>query len=320
VGQWLAGRAGELSRDRSPFGNDMEVAGSGVGLGVAGPSGSKGAVSFDGRGWLGAPAQGQLRFAPDESFTIDCAIATQSRDIRVAASRSGAYCVYVKNGRLAAWIMADGAVYAEALGNAEVADGAWHRVTAVFDREKQELSLYLDGKLDTAGGTPSAANPAGIGGIGLSTSDAAFSIGSLDGSFPFIGSISNVAAWRGALPPGDPRRSVPEARGSASGFAPSGVYTSTVSDWGQVSRVTRLAAECALRGGRGEALIEVSDDGFRSVAGRRLIALDDGRRSYDIAELPPARHARIRLRLHAAPNGTESPQVTAVRLDARPAT
>ena len=29
------------------------------------------------------------------------------------------------------------------------ADGQWHHAAAVFDRQTQRLSLYLDGKLDT---------------------------------------------------------------------------------------------------------------------------------------------------------------------------
>ena len=54
----------------------------------------------------------------------------------------------MKAGKLSAWIMQDGGQFVEAAGAAAAADGQWHHAAAVYDRQAQTLTVYLDGKPD----------------------------------------------------------------------------------------------------------------------------------------------------------------------------
>ena len=45
--------------------------------------------------------------------------------------------------------------------------GGGRHAAAIYDRRAQRLSLYLDGKLDTADGSPAAENPVDISQIGV---------------------------------------------------------------------------------------------------------------------------------------------------------
>ena len=95
--------------------------------------------------------------------------------------------------------------------------------------------------------------------------------------------------------------------------------TASVCDWNQAVQAQSLQVDCALNGGRVEALVEASDDGFRSITGRQLVPLAGKCQTYDVSRLPVARQARVRLRLFADPERKSSPAVTTLRLEARPA-
>ena len=148
-------------------------------------------------------------------------------------ARQSAYSLGVKDGRLSAWLMQDGNQFVEATGEADASDGQWHHAAAVYDREAQTLTLYLDGKPDGM--------PQSIGSLGASSSSSPLTMGSFGGSFPFDGSLDDISIHRAALAPGelsfttDYPATPPWQLG-----AQTGTYTTAPSDWGQPVRVTAL--------------------------------------------------------------------------------
>ncbi len=288
-------------------------------FGLPGPLPGIGSARFEGQSHLSAPNPGAFSFGPTESFTVQCRFQTNAQDSRVLVSRPNAYCLYVKEGKLAAWIMQDGLAHREALGSGQAADGAWHHAAAVYDRRAQRLALYLDGRLDTPDGSPAPANPVAISAIGASTSGAPVSIGGLGQGFRFIGSIADVRIHAGALTAGEfsyplvRDESVPTPRLSAKGE-----YTSSVCDWGQSVSLQSMELECALNGGSVHAVLECSGDGFRTVGKRVAVVIRSGRRSYALPT-GPWRYARIRLALTAGKDSRRTPQVTWVRFRAQAA-
>jgi hypothetical protein len=237
--------------------------------------------------------------------------------------KPGAWCVYVKGGKLAAWLMEDGQGFREALGSHPAADGVWHHVAAVSDRETQRLSLYLDGKLDTPDGAPGALNPVDISPLSGSTSRSPVTIGGLGGGFAFSGLIDEVSVFRGALGPGDfaLAQDCPAPLGSTEvRFAPMGSYLSPVCDWALSARPTRLDVAAELQGGRITATVETSDDGFRTVSARTQIPVREGFASHPLGALEePARAVRVRFDLAAAEGGLATPVVDGFRITAEEA-
>ena len=78
---------------------------------------------------------------------------------------------------------------ADITSSASIADGQWHHVVAVLT--SGALQLYVDGIADgtgNAGGTWSSTSGVWIGGLSA-----------FPGSYQFVGSIDDVALWRGAL-------------------------------------------------------------------------------------------------------------------------
>ncbi|MBM3493398.1 MAG: hypothetical protein FJX72_03600, partial [Armatimonadetes bacterium] len=271
-----------------------------VRFGMPGPAVGVPAAQFTGEGHQALSDPSRFVFSERESFTLQCRFRTEARDSRVMVSRPEAYCLYVKDGKLAAWIMQRDLQHREALGSTDVADGRWHHAAAVYDRAAQRIGLYLDGRLDTPDGAPGPNNPADMAPIGAASSTAPLCIGGLAGSFLFTGSLADVRVHAGALEPsrfafpGFPDEPVADGR-----IAASGTYVGATCDWGQSATIGLAEIACAMNGGRIEATLELSADGFRSVARRAPIALREGRRTYPLRS-GPFRYARLRFTLRAS--------------------
>lgn len=237
------------------------------------------------------------------------------------ASKPGAYCLYVKDGKLAAWIMQDGLAVSEALGSLIIADGKWHHAAAVYDRKTQRLSLYVDGKLNTPDSKPSATNPVDISGIGLSTSSSAFCIGGLGVGYLFVGSIDEVSVHKGALQPDkfSFAADYPAKAPIPTSYHPTGEYVSAPSDWGSMVRLTSLKADIRLNGRTIEAIIETSDDAFKTVKSSSQIKLKDGENSYSLKNSDvKTKSSRIRLILSNGDDKKKTPEVRYLRLECIP--
>jgi hypothetical protein len=288
-------------------------------FGQPGPGAGCPSATFAGQSHLSVPGPAWFDFSPRQSFTLQCWFRTDARDSRVMVSRPDAYCLYVKEGRLAAWLMQTDHQYREALGGAIVADGEWHHAAAVYDRASQRLSLYVDGRLDTPNGEVTATNPVSISGIGASTSSAPLSIGGLGSGFRFVGSLADVRVHAGALAPADLScRSGGDERVSSAQLAPTGSYVTTPCDWGQEATLKTAIIDCSLHGGSVFATIEQSSDAFRTVAHGRTLRLRDGADTLSVAG-GPYRYARVRLDLRASPDRIHTPEVRYLRLSAVPA-
>jgi hypothetical protein len=301
--------------DRAPASG---VAGT-VRFGMPGPASGVPAAEFTGQGHVALSDPSRFVFSERESFTLQCRFRTDARDSHVMVSRPEAYCLYVKDGKLAAWIMQGDLQHREALGSTDVADGRWHHVAAVYDRAAQRISLYLDGRLDTTDGLPGPNNPADMAPIGAATSTAPLCIGGLAGSYYFVGALADVRVHAGALQPGlFAFPGFPDEPVSVARIAASGTYVSATCDWGQRATTRSAEIEYAANGGRIEAALELSADAFRSVARRVPIALRDGRRAYALRS-GPFRYARLRFTFTANAARSRAPEVRYVRLTARAA-
>ncbi|MCX6358713.1 MAG: hypothetical protein NT029_02815 [Armatimonadetes bacterium] len=289
-----------------------------VAFGQPGPLPGVPSARFEGQSHLSAPNPGAFSFGPKESFTLQCRLKAATQESQVLVSRPNAYCLYVKGGKLAAWIMQDGVAHREALGSAPAADGVWHHAAAVYDRRTQKLALYLDGRLDTPDGLPSPSNPMDISPIGLSSSGAPVSIGGLGQGFRFVGSIADVRIHAGALDPSElsypaPRaETVPEPR-----LAARGEYTSSVCDWGQAATPQAVEVDCAPNGGQVSAVVECSVDRFKTVGKRAPVPITPAG-SAAPAGVGAWRFMRVKLTLTAAAGGFRTPEVTGIRLRALP--
>ena len=175
---------------------------------------------FDGRGWILAggsggatigpyhPRNDSLTFSPWESFTLQAWFQTKSRANQTIVANTSEWCLYLEGGRLAAWLMQDGGSKRAATGSQHISDGKWHHGVAVFDRESKQLSLYLDGKLDTVDGKSGKANPVDISMIAASKWPARVTLGGFatwrgfKRQNPFVGSLEDVAVVAAALAPG----------------------------------------------------------------------------------------------------------------------
>jgi hypothetical protein len=250
-------------------------------------------------------------FKPAESFTIQAWFQTGSSENQVIAARPGAYSLGVKAGKLAAWLMQDGGQFVEAVGTALAADGQWHHAAAVYDREAQTLTLYFDGKADGV--------PPSIAGIGASASPAPLTLGSFGGGFPFDGALDEVSIQRAALAPGefsftaDYAATPPLQLGALTG-----TYTTAPCDWGQPVQITALHTQAALNDGSISARIETSNDGFRTIAAKQSLELEEGERVAALKTLPPASQTRVTLQLATPAGARKSPLLSRMELTARP--
>ena len=139
-------------RDASPHQNHGAIAGSGIRRGEAGHSPTTKGYRFGGHGRVAIPDDGSLLLNRSQSFTVQCWFKTEATDSRVMLGKPGAYCVYVNR---ASWRLGSWRIRGEiqgGVGSCRAADAQWYHVAAVFDRQTQRVSLYLDGKLDTPNG------------------------------------------------------------------------------------------------------------------------------------------------------------------------
>ena len=157
--------------------------------------GQPAAARFQGGAHITVDSLEPFVFDRSQSFTIQAWFQTRSQENQVIAARPGAYSLGVKAGKLSAWIMQDEGQFVEAVGAASAADGQWHHTAAVYDRQAQTLTLYLDGKPDGA--------PQSIAAIGASGSPSPLTLGAFGGGFPFDGTLDEVSIHRAALAPTD---------------------------------------------------------------------------------------------------------------------
>jgi hypothetical protein len=321
LGIWKLDETEGAAADASAHQRQGTVAGN-VDRGCEGHGAGSKAARFAGQGHIDIADSADLLFGPQESFTVQCWFRTEAQDSRVMVGRPEAYCLYVKDGRLAAWLMQADHQFREALGSRPAADGQWHHAAAVYDRQAQQLSLYLDGALDTTGGQPGPGNPVDIAPIGAARSREALTLGSLGNGFAFVGDLDEAAVFRGALAPAAfaLRGDLPARYGSGEvSYPATGLYTSPAFDWTVPARLRELTVAVDLRGGQATAAIETSDDGFDSVRSRTEVPLLEGVAVYPLgAARCVGRHARIRIELRRGADAATSPSVDGFRLVAAP--
>jgi len=250
-------------------------------------------------------------FPPDQSFTIQAWFQTDSQANQVIAARPGAYSLGVKQGTLSAWIMQDGGHFVEATGKASSADGEWHHAAAVYDRQAQTLTLYLDGRPD--------GEPVSIAAIGDSQSAAPLSLGAFGGAFPFDGTLDEISIHRTALDPAAfsaQRDYVPTPPANLG--AVTGCYESTPCDWGQPVQLTSRRTTAALHDGIITAQVETSRDNFKTIEATEHLEIRSGVHTSRLPDLPQARYARIVVILTTPDDATVSPLLQAIELTAEP--
>ena len=87
-----------------------------------------------------------------------------------------------------------------------------------------------------------------------------------------------------------------------------GTYTTAPCDWGQAATLTGLRTSATLNGGSISAVIETSNDGFKTIAAKQSFELKEGDQTAALKDLPPAREARLVFTL-ASLAGAESSAV-----------
>ncbi len=269
--------------------------------------GKPAAARFQGGAQIVVGSIEPFTFKADESFTIQAWFQTSAQENQVIAARPGSFSLGVKAGKLSAWIMQDGGQFVEAAGAAAAADGTWHHAAAVYDRQAQTLTVYLDGKPD--------GEPQGIAGIGGSTSAAPLTIGAFGGGFPFDGSLDEIAIHRAALTPdkfalADDYVALPPPTLGAQ----TGRYTTATCDWGQAVRLTTLRTIAALHDGTLTAQVETSHDDFQTIAATAGVTIPSGEHTTMLPNLPPARHARLVVTLATDAETTVSPVLESLEL------
>ena len=250
-------------------------------------------------------------FGPAESFTIQAWFHTSSPENQVIAARPGAYSLGVKGGKLSAWIMQDGGQFVEAAGAAMATDGKWHHAAAVYDRQAQTLTVYLDGKPD--------GEPKGIAAIGLSTTAAPLTLGAFGGGFPFDGSLDEISIHHAALTPAEfsftaDYPAVPPAKLGAQ----TGRYTTTTCDWGQPVRLTALRTSAALHDGTITAQVETSNDDFKTIVTTERFAIHTGETGIPLPSLAPSRCSRVVITLETPAHAVVSPLLHSIELTGEP--
>lgn len=335
LGLWKFDEVDGPVRDVGSYRKHGALQGKGVERGQPGRDATSKSYRFEGKGWVSiggdggaavgpyTPHNDSLTFSPWDSYTLQCWFKTESAQTQTMICNSHAYWLGLADGRLRAWIMQDGDQTKEARGSRSVAEGKWHHVAAVCDRATQRLSLYLDGKLDTADGAPTPENPADISMIRASKWPASVMVGGCRGGQFWSGWLDDVSIFAGALTP--TTFAFEKEYLSASGEAAivhvsSGSYQSPTYNWTQPAQLKELTLATDLNGGRVMATIETSDDDFKTVQARKQIAVQDGVNLYSLANVTDVSRA-VRLRLDVA-RGVKpevTPVVDAFRIRAEPA-
>jgi len=250
-------------------------------------------------------------FEPDQSFTIQAWFQTASHANQVIAARPNAYSLGVKAGRLSAWIMQDGNQFVEAAGAAVAADGTWHHAAAVYDRQAQTLTAYLDGTPD--------GEPKDIAAIGRSTTAAPLTLGAFAGTFPFDGFLDEISIHRAALTPDEfsftaDYAPVPPAKLGAQ----IGRYVTATCDWGQLVRLTALHTTAAVNDGAITAQLETSEGDVNTFATAERLGVRSGVQRIPLSNQRPARYARLVITLTTPANAAVSPLLQSIELTGEP--
>ena len=326
--------------DSSTYSKHGTIQGAGVSRGEPGHRATSKSTRFDGRGWVVAggsggatigpyhPRNDSLTFSPWESFTVQAWFQTESSASQTIVANTSEWCLYLERGRLAAWLMQDGGSKQAATGSLHISDGKWHHGVAVFDRKTQQLSLYLDGKLDTADGKPGKANPVDISMITASKWPARITLGGFatwrgfKRQNPFVGLLEDVAVVAAAVAPGAELEAAlaSAAVGHQTRHVASGSYLSPVYNWGGSAGGTELTVAAELNTGSVRATIETSDDDFRTARTETTIEIENGVRTYTLTpELGSSKLVRVRFHLSRGSDPELSPLIDGFRLIGRPA-
>jgi len=106
----------------------------------------------------------------------------------------------------------------------------------------------------------------------------------------------------------------------AADYVGSGTYLSPPYDWTVPASLIDLTVAADLNGGRIEATIETSSDGFKTVAAQTHVTVKDGVSTYPLGALKgTAPGVRVRLDLAAAPGATQTPVVDGFRITGKAA-
>jgi hypothetical protein len=225
MGEWpLDEGAGQVARDRSPFGVDARL---GISDGVDGADPV----------WVPGVAGSGLRFDGGDALVLRDSTVLEPANVTIEAwvrrqGTPGAYAYVVSKGSLGcnfssyglytgagrgiAFYVSGGGSYvvSPAASPAQVWDGGWHHVAGTFDG--QAVRLYLDGSQVGAGSPDHQPISYGL------QSTAAY-IGSYSGGchLGFSGDLDNVRVWSGAVTAGEiasrPAQPEPGSAGPAVG-------------------------------------------------------------------------------------------------------
>jgi hypothetical protein len=99
----------------------------------------------------------------------------------------------------------------------------------------------------------------------------------------------------------------------------SGTYLSPPHDWGLPVRLVDLCVAADLNAGQVTATVEVSDDGFRTIASTTQVRVLEGVNTYSLDSLRvPARAVRVRIGLKRGADPARSPVVDGFRITGQP--
>ena len=104
-------------------------------------------------------------------------------------------------------------------------------------------------------------------------------------------------------------------------YAASGTYQSPPCDWTILATLTDLTVAADLNGGQVTATVELSGDGFRTIASRMPVRVRDGVNAYSLASLTTkARFVRVRFDLRRGTGVATTPVVDGFQVRGRPST
>ncbi len=273
--------------------------------------GKPAAARFQGGGQIVVENVEPFNVQVDDSFTIQSWFQTASQENQVIAARPGAYSLGVKAGKLSAWIMQSGGQFVEVVGASMAADGKWHHAAAVYDRQSQMLTVFLDGERD--------GEPKSISAIGASSTTERLTLGAFGGGFPFDGSLDEISIHRKALTPAEfsfaaEYSAVPPVKLGAQ----AGRYTTPTCDWGQPIQLTALRTIAALHDGTITAQVESSNDDFQTIVATERLAIRTGENLTHLPSLPPARCTRLVVILESTADAVLSPLLQSIELTGEP--
>jgi len=156
-GVWHLNESSGSTSDSTSYSNDGTVYNSPQ-YNVAGKI--AGAMQFDGDLFsgdyisCGDPVDGSLDFGTGD-FTIACWVKTTQEDwvslihkIDITDAGPEGYALCMEDGKLFALLAENNALHILDVGKKFIADGQWHHIAVVFDRDI-EATYYIDGTVDT---------------------------------------------------------------------------------------------------------------------------------------------------------------------------